>query len=245
QQLETTSTMATATSTLRAQFYMYGRGNIDFDGASLGAPQTADEYYVPQSTAPPSITGAPSVGSTLTCSQGSWTNDPTSFFYAWQDNGSAIAAATSSTYTITAAQAGSALTCSVTAANPAGSATATSSAANVPVTVRLPTSHRRRALKVRITVSWSFDLTRTRLIRIRTSRLPRHTSMTITCRGRRCPRRAHAADDRRLRALLRSLAGTRYRAGDHLFLVLRAPGKLPERIEIFIHDGRLPTYKLR
>jgi hypothetical protein len=247
QELQATATMATATSTLRAQFYMYGRNNIDFDGASLGAPQTADQFYAPQSTAPPAISGAPSIGSTLTCSQGSWSNAPTAFTYAWQDNGGQVSGATSATYTIVPADAGGALSCSVTASNPGGSATAPSSPVTVPVTVSLPTTphrHGRRALNVRIIVSWTWNQAWTRLSRIRLGRLPRHTSMTITCRGRRCPRRAHAANNHRLHALLRALAGTRYHAGDRILIVLRAPGESPERVKIFVHYGRLPTAKL-
>jgi Carbohydrate binding domain len=249
QELQATATMATTTSTLRAQLYMYGTGrNIDFDGASLGAPQTADEFYVPQSTGPPSISGATSVGATVTCSQGSWSNDPESFTYVWQDDGTAIAGATSATHTLAQADAGRQLRCAVTAGNPAGTATAVSGpvavTASTPVTVALPTSHKRRAVKVRLIVSWSWNHAHTRLTRIRAQHLPRDTSINVTCRGRGCPQRAHATDDRRLRSLLKSLAGTRFHAGDRVLIVLRAPRKSPERIEIFIHNGRMPTAKL-
>jgi hypothetical protein len=39
--------MPAATSTLRAQIYMPAGVNIDFDGGSLGAPQTAESVYPP------------------------------------------------------------------------------------------------------------------------------------------------------------------------------------------------------
>jgi hypothetical protein len=254
EELQATATMATATSMLRAQLYMYGNGsNFDFDGASLGAPQTADEFFAPQSSGAPQVTGSTSIGSTLTCSQGSWQNDPTSFTYGWQENGTAIAGATSATYAIAPADAGDTIVCAVTATNPAGSVTAVSNSVTVvapaptvstPVTVLLPTSHKRRTLKVRISVSWTWDHVWTRLSRIQVGRLPRHTSMTVTCRGRDCPRRAHAADDRRLRSLLKALAGTRYHAGDRILITLRAPREAPERVAVSIRNGRLPTAKL-
>ena len=45
-----------------------------------GAATTQDR---PANTAEPRITGAASVGSTLSASNGSWTNQPTSFAFQW------------------------------------------------------------------------------------------------------------------------------------------------------------------
>jgi hypothetical protein len=47
QQLQATTTMPAPTSTLRAQVYIPAGVNVDFDGGSLGAPQTADPVYPP------------------------------------------------------------------------------------------------------------------------------------------------------------------------------------------------------
>jgi len=252
EEIQATATMPSATSTLRAQLYMDGRGNIDFDGAGLGAPQTADEFYTPQSTAAPVVTGSTSIGSTLACSQGAWANGPTSFSYAWRDDGDTIAAATSSSYRVTQADAGNQLTCAVTASNPAGSATAVSSpvtartdpTVRVPVDSQLPTSHRRRELKVKIVISWTWNHARTRLVRIRVGRLPRHSTITVACSGKGCRARAYAADQRHLASLLKALDGTRYHAEDRLLIVVRAPGRSAQRVEVIIRNGRVPAYKL-
>jgi cell wall-associated NlpC family hydrolase len=127
QQLQATVTMPAATSTLRAQLYMYGSGDFNFDGASLGAPQTAEAVYPPVATGAPSVTGTTTVGSVLTCSPGAWaseSNEPTSFAYAWMSDGSAIAGAIDSTYALTPDDAGHYLSCAITASNAAGSNTA-------------------------------------------------------------------------------------------------------------------------
>ncbi len=85
----------------------------------------------PSNTALPEISGTPHVGQTLSCSQGSWSYDPTSFSYRWQNESATISGAVSSTYTLVEADAGSTISCRVTATNAQGSGLATSSAVNV------------------------------------------------------------------------------------------------------------------
>lgn len=68
-------------------------------------------------------------GSTLTSTTGSWTNNPTSYAYQWQKVGlsgswSNISGATSSSYYLTASEAGYQIRCAVTATNSRGSTTA-------------------------------------------------------------------------------------------------------------------------
>lgn len=75
----------------------------------------------PTETALPVITGTPDAGSAVFCSSGSWTNSPTSYAYTWQRNATAIAGATSSTYTLSASDVGNAVTCAVVASNAVGS----------------------------------------------------------------------------------------------------------------------------
>jgi hypothetical protein len=80
----------------------------------------------------PVISGTPQQGSTLSVSNGTWSNDPTSFSYAWQDcdssgnNCTAIAGATSSSYTLQASDVGRYPSATVTAVNAGGQLSATS-----------------------------------------------------------------------------------------------------------------------
>jgi hypothetical protein len=81
----------------------------------------------PVNTALPVISGTTQDGSTLSTTDGSWTNSPTSFVYQWNRNGTAIGGATSNTYALVTADVGTTITCTVQAVNAhgVGSATAT------------------------------------------------------------------------------------------------------------------------
>jgi uncharacterized protein YukE len=87
----------------------------------------------PSNTARPTISGTVDVGKTLTAAAGNWAGDqPISYTYAWQRcdaNGNActaIAGASSQTYTLAASDAGSTFRVLVTAKNAAGSGSAIS-----------------------------------------------------------------------------------------------------------------------
>lgn len=92
----------------------------------------------PANTAPPAISGTPSVGQTLTCSTGTWSGSPTGYAYQWKQDSLAIGSATTSSYVVQSGDQGHALTCTVTATNTGGSASATSSAVNVGVSQSAP-----------------------------------------------------------------------------------------------------------
>jgi hypothetical protein len=111
----------------------------------VAAPSAA-----PLNTSPPTITGTPTAGQTLTGKPGTWTGTPKpTFAYQWQrcDAGGAscvaIVGATGVTYVVQAADAGSTLRLRVTAKNAAGSASATSAATgavgSAPVNTGSPT----------------------------------------------------------------------------------------------------------
>jgi hypothetical protein len=87
--------------------------------AALGAPAN---------TTLPAVTGTAATGSTLTCSQGAWSNSPTSFAYQWRRDGTTNIGAAVSTYVVATADEGHSLTCVVTATNAAGSTPAISNA---------------------------------------------------------------------------------------------------------------------
>jgi hypothetical protein len=82
----------------------------------------------PKLIAPPVLSGSALPGHTLTCSRGTWSNDPTSFAYAWLRDGSAIAGATGTTYVVEIADEARELSCSVTATGAGGRAAPATSA---------------------------------------------------------------------------------------------------------------------
>jgi hypothetical protein len=105
-------------------------------------PQTTSVDYVritsatmPVNTAVPTISGSAQVGGLLTASTGSWTNDPSSYTYQWQqDDTTDIAGATSSTYTPVAGDAGHTLNVIVTAQNGTTAAGSQASASTTAIT---------------------------------------------------------------------------------------------------------------
>jgi hypothetical protein len=99
--------------------------------AFVGAGQAATKA-APANTAPPTISGTPAVGQTLTASNGSWSNSPSSYAYQWlRCNGGGnsctpVPGATQQTYKLTQADAGHTMRVRVTATNADGSGSAQS-----------------------------------------------------------------------------------------------------------------------
>lgn len=98
--------------------------------AALTAVATA-KAAAPANTTAPAVSGTAKVGQTLTVSNGTWTNSPTSYAYQWQRCTSStscanIAGETKQTYTVVDADAGKTLRAVVTASNADGSSTANS-----------------------------------------------------------------------------------------------------------------------
>lgn len=99
--------------------------------ALVGAGQAAIRS-TPANTAPPTISGTPTVGQTLTASNGTWSNSPTSFGYEWLRCDAAggkcgtIKKATQSTYLLAGADASHTIRVRVTATNADGSSSAES-----------------------------------------------------------------------------------------------------------------------
>jgi hypothetical protein len=82
----------------------------------------------PENIEAPRVSGTPAVGQPLTCLPGIWNGaPPPAFTYQWLRDGTSMASATGSTYTIELADEGHLLSCEVTATNGEGGAEAKSS----------------------------------------------------------------------------------------------------------------------
>ncbi|WP_395690833.1 hypothetical protein [Nocardioides sp.] len=112
---------------------------VDLNGSTWATSEGVDVGgggSGPTNSEPPFITGAPAVGSTLTCNKGTWNggggpSGSISYSYAWRRDGAGIGA-TSATYVVTSADRGHQLTCLVTGANGSGSRTIESDPVTVP-----------------------------------------------------------------------------------------------------------------
>lgn len=82
----------------------------------------------PQNTVLPSISGTANPGETLTGTDGTWTNSPTSYTYQWKREGVDIPGETANTYIVRNNDVGLDITYSVTAINASGASTSTSAA---------------------------------------------------------------------------------------------------------------------
>ena len=91
-----------------------------------GNAEIADNY-TPVNTVAPVISGSTPVGSTLTTTNGTWTNSPT-LAYQWYRGATLITSATAATYVTVTADTGLAVTCRITGTNPVGSAVGISNA---------------------------------------------------------------------------------------------------------------------
>jgi hypothetical protein len=100
----------------------------------------------PSNVGAPTLSGTVQQGQTLSESHGSWTNNPTSFAYQWQEcdssgnNCTAITGATNQTYTLQASDVGGTLRVQETATNAGGSSSPASSAQTSVVIPLAPSS---------------------------------------------------------------------------------------------------------
>jgi hypothetical protein len=86
---------------------------------------------VPAFTADPVATGVPVVGHKLSCSEGTWTGNPTAIRYAWLRDGVPIVGAEANEYAATSADENEDVTCEVEISNSAGSKKAISNNVHV------------------------------------------------------------------------------------------------------------------
>lgn len=105
------------------------------DSATGTLTLTLDLVVIPPTnSSPPTITGTPTSGRSLTCLPGEWANLPTAFAYQWSEDGSPIAKANAATYAVTSVDEGTTIVCTVSATNSAGSA----SSSSAPLTIGVP-----------------------------------------------------------------------------------------------------------
>ena len=122
----------------------FGAFSSDSQQMSLYAVYTSGSgtTSTPVNSSPPTVSGIAQEGKTLTEAHGSWTNEPTSFAYQWQQCESsgggchAIVGATAQTYVLGAADVGHAVRVQEIARNAGGSSEPATSAATAPVTAQ-------------------------------------------------------------------------------------------------------------
>ena len=113
-------------------------------GSNIGGNGSATSNAIsvlplpPANTVAPAILGTPTVHQTLSCTQGTWLNSPTTYTYQWRRDGVNIPGATTSTYLLAAADGAHTVNCLVTAANAGGSVTAASNGVSVAPPFTLP-----------------------------------------------------------------------------------------------------------
>jgi beta-propeller uncharacterized protein DUF5122 len=104
-------------------------GRAPVDGLAEFSPTAA---VAAANLTPPSLSGTPAAGQTLTCEPGSWAPAVDRLRYSWQSDGDVDAAGAGPTLTLTDADDGHAIACQVTGESPGGSVAATSVALVVP-----------------------------------------------------------------------------------------------------------------
>ena len=127
-------------NTLTVSVVATNSGGSSSSATSAATSAVAAAGSVPANTVLPTLSGTPQVGQTLTATNGTWTNSPTSFTYQWNRAGSAISGATASAYVPVSADIGNTLTVSVTATNGFGSSTPATSVATGAVIDIIPTN---------------------------------------------------------------------------------------------------------
>jgi len=130
-------------STIRSVVTATNAGGSTPASSAHTATVTASPPAAPTSSTAPAVTGQPVQGQTLTTNNGSWTGNPTSYTYHWQDCNTSgascanISGATSTTYTLQASDVGDTIRSVVTATN-AGGSTPSSSGPTATVTAPAP-----------------------------------------------------------------------------------------------------------
>lgn len=105
---------------------VHGNAVITASDFAVAFPTDMYTYEKTTNSAAPVITPASGVAGTVvfTATHGTWTHEPLSYAYQWQQDGVDIGAATATTYATVGDDAAHEITCNVTATNIAGAAVA-------------------------------------------------------------------------------------------------------------------------
>jgi len=131
--------------TIRSVVTASNAGGASSASSAASAVVTSPAPSAPVNTSLPAISGTVQEGDTLTASDGSWSNSPSSYGYQWEDCNSsgascgAISGATSSSYVLASGDVGDTIRVVVTASN-AGGSTPASSAASAVVSSSAPSA---------------------------------------------------------------------------------------------------------
>jgi hypothetical protein len=121
-----------------------GGGRSALAGAPTDNFESGSAWSVaatPSATAAPVVTGTAAVGSTLSCTSGTWSGQPAGYDYQWDSARSAVSGANSSTYVVQSSDAGNTVTCLVQAFNKFGAGpAATSNGVPIPSSTPVNTS---------------------------------------------------------------------------------------------------------
>jgi len=138
--------------------------------ATAGSNTLTMANYTPANTVAPSVTGTAVVGQTLSTTNGTWTNSPSTFSYQWYRGATLISGATNSTYVLVQADAGQNIKCTVTATNSAGSASADSNTlAIIETIIQTSGSSAAGAYDINMVLNSSYANYSTQIVRIRRS----------------------------------------------------------------------------
>lgn len=105
----------------------------------------------------PEIDGVPQVGETLTVTDGTWTNAPSSYARQWLLNGSAISGETGSSYLVMLGDEGNEVSAQVIASNAAGPSAPAVSTAVVPSPSGVPASVNAPVVGTDLTAVWNLQ----------------------------------------------------------------------------------------
>ena len=130
---------------------------------------------------------------------------------------------------------------SVSASCTSSSAGSSTTVAPSPTVLRKGSKHPRRRVHADVKVRYHYDLAQTVFHAIRLIGLPHRSTVSVSCKGRGCPRHGVRVRQRRLHKLERWVLGHRFDAGDRLLFVISAPGELTERVEFLIGNSRKPV----